>query len=227
MTYQTTVFSSLSNLYERVIWFLPNFLASLIVLILGWLLGSLLSSFVEKILNAIKIDQLANSLGLSTLGERVGKKLSLSAFGGWIVKWFFFLGSFIAAAEILGLNEVSRFFYEKVLTFGGQVIVAMAILLLGILAANFFSGLVGSSVKASGLNASASALASITKWAIVIFAVIAALSQLQIATDFLIDLFRAIVAMLAIAGGIAFGLGGKEHAKKILDEVEEGLTKKN
>jgi hypothetical protein len=226
MTYQSTVLTSLGDLYERVLWFLPNLLAAIIVIIFGWLLGSLLSNFVEKILNAIKIDQLANSLGLASLGEKVGKKLSLSALGAWIIKWFFFLGSFIATAEILGLNEVSRFFYDSVLAYGGQVIIAMAILLLGILAANFFSGIVGSSVKASGLNASASALASITKWAIVIFALIASLSQLQIATDFLIDLFRAIVAMIAIAGGIAFGLGGKEHAKKILDEVENGLTKK-
>lgn len=226
MTYQSTVLTSLSDLYDRVIWVVPNILAAIIVLILGWLLGSLLSGFVKKILDAIKIDHLANSLGLSNLSDRVGKKLSLAAFGGWIIKWFFFLGSFIAAADILGLNDVSVFLYDRVLAYAAQVIIAMAILLLGILAANFFSGLVGSSVKASGLSASSHALAAIAKWAIVIFSVIAALSQLQIATDFLQDLFRAIVAMLAIAGGIAFGLGGRDHAKKVLDEVEGNLTKK-
>lgn len=226
MTYQSTVLTSLSDLYDRVIWVVPNILAAIIVLILGWLLGSLLSGFVKKILDAIKIDHLANSLGLSNLSDRVGKKLSLAAFGGWIIKWFFFLGSFIAAADILGLSDVSVFLYDRVLAYAAQVIIAMAILLLGILAANFFSGLVGSSVKASGLSASSHALAAITKWAIVIFSVIAALSQLQIATDFLQDLFRAIVAMLAIAGGIAFGLGGRDHAKKVLDEIEGNLTKK-
>jgi hypothetical protein len=226
MTYQSTVVDSLTNLYDRVIWVLPNLLASIIVLILGWLLGSLLSGFIQKILEAIKLDQLANQLGMNRLSDRVGKKLSLSAFGGWLVKWFFFLGSFIAAADILGLSGVSAFLYEQVLSYAGQVIIAMAILFLGILAANFFSGLVASSVKASGLTVSAGALSTITRWAIVIFAVIAALSQLQVATDFLTDLFRAVVAMLAIAGGIAFGLGGRDHAKKILDEVENNLTKK-
>jgi hypothetical protein len=69
------------------------------------------------------------------------------------------------------------------------------------------------------------ALGWLTQWAIIIFAVIAALSQLQLATAFLQDLFRAIVAMLAIAGGLAFGLGGKDHARKILDEIENGLIK--
>jgi len=63
----------------------------------------------------------------------------------------------------------------------------------------------------------------LTKWLILIFTVIAALSQLQIATSFLQDLFRAVVAMFAIAGGLAFGLGGKDHAKKWLDAIEDSL----
>ncbi|MBL8030388.1 MAG: hypothetical protein JNN11_04010 [Candidatus Doudnabacteria bacterium] len=226
MTYQTTVLNSLTDLYQRIIWVLPNVLAVIIVLILGWLLGSILSGLVHKILSSIKIDNLANQLGLGQLSEKTGKKLSLAGLGAWVVKWFFFLGSFIAAAEILGLRQVSEFLYEGVLTYAGQVVVAMAILLLGVLAANFFSGIVSSSVKASGLHSS-QALGAITRWAIVSFSIIAALSQLQIATEFLHDLFRAIVAMLAIAGGIAFGLGGKEHAKKVLDEVEANLTRKN
>ncbi len=226
MTYQTTVLNSLTDLYERIVWVLPNVLAVIIVLILGWLIGSILSSLVHKILSSLKVDNLANQLGLGQLSEKTGKKLSLASFGAWIIKWFFFIGSFIAAAEILGLNQVSSFLYEGVLTYAGQVVVAMAILLLGVLAANFFSGIVSSSVKASGLHNS-EALGAITRWAIVAFTVIASLSQLQIAADFLHDLFRAIVAMLAIAGGIAFGLGGRDHAKKVLDEVESNLTRKN
>lgn len=226
MTYQTTVLNSLTDLYERIVWVLPNVLAVIIVLILGWLIGSILSSLVHKILSSLKVDNLANQLGLGQLSEKTGKKLSLASFGAWVIKWFFFIGSFIAAAEILGLNQVSNFLYEGVLTYAGQVVVAMAILLLGVLAANFFSGIVSSSVKASGLHNS-EALGAITRWAIVAFTVIASLSQLQIAADFLHDLFRAIVAMLAIAGGIAFGLGGRDHAKKVLDEVESNLTRKN
>ncbi len=223
--YQTTVFNTLQGLYEKIIAYLPNLIVAAIVLILGWILGSLLSTLVTRVLESIKIDQLANKLGLANLSQKMDRKLSLANFGGWLIKWFFFLGSFIAAAEILNLTQVSEFLYVGVLTYAGQVVVAMAILLLGVLAANFFSEIVESSVKASGLHTS-TALAALTKWAIVIFSVIAALSQLQIASAFLQDLFRAVVAMLAIAGGIAFGLGGKDHAKKVLDEIEDGLTRK-
>src|SRR3989344_3995744 len=223
-SYQLTIVGSLQDLYDKVIAYLPNLVAAIIVLIIGWLLAMFLSKLVQKLLEMLKIDQLANQLGMDSLGEKMNKRLSLATFGGWLIKWFFFLGSFIAAADILGLSGVSSFLYQDVLAYAGHVVVAMAILLLGILAANFFGEIVSSAVRASGLH-KAEALGSLTKWSIVVFAVIATLSQLQIATAFLQDLFTAVVAMLAIAGGIAFGLGGKEHASKVLDNIEDGLNK--
>jgi hypothetical protein len=215
---------SLQGLLDRVTAFLPNLLAAIIILIVGWLVGIFLSKFIVKVLDIIRVDEVADKLGLDKLSERTGKKLSIAKLGGWIVKWFFFLGSFIAAANVLNLNEVSQFLYEQVLPYGGHVIVAMAVLLLGILAANFFSDIVGSSVRASGFE-KGHALASITKWAIMAFAVITALSELQIGQVFLQSLFQGVVAMLAIAGGLAFGLGGKDHAKKVLDSAEDTLSK--
>ena len=224
-TYQSVALSALENLYIKFISWAPNLLAAIIVLIIGWLLAIFLSKLVQKILETVKIDSLANQLGLQNVAERAGRKLSLSGFGGWLIKWFFFLGSFVAASEILGLSQVSTFLYEQVLGYAGNVIVAAAIFLLGLLAAKFFAGLVETVVKASQLH-SAGALVAVTKWSIIVFTVIAVLSQLGIATDFLHDLFRAVIAMLAIAGGLAFGLGGQGSAKRWLDTLEEDLTKK-
>ena len=221
-TYQAVVVQALGDLYAKTLSYLPNLIAAIIVVIIGWLLAIFLSKLILNILTALKLDHLANQLGLNNLSQKVDKKLSLAALGAWLVKWFFFLGSFIAAADILGLQEVSTFLYQDVLGYAGHVIVAMAILLLGMLAANFFGELVNGTVKASGLHKS-EALGAVAKWAILVFAVIAALSQLQIATAFLQDLFRAVIAMLAIAGGLAFGLGGRDHAKKVLDSVENNL----
>lgn len=221
-TYQAVTIQALGDLYSKTLSYLPNLMAAIIVLILGWLLAIFLSKLVYQLLEIIKIDYLANQLGLKNLSEKVDRKLSLAALGRWMVKWFFFLGSFLAAADILGLQQVSTFLYQDVLDYAGNVIIAMAILLLGILAANFFAEIVNGTVKASGLH-KGEALGSLTRWAIIIFTAIAALAQLQIATAFLQDLFRAIVAMFAIAGGLAFGLGGKDHAKKVLDSIEDGL----
>ncbi len=224
-TYSSVALKALENLYDKAASWAPNLLVAVVVVILGWLLAIFLSKLIRQLLEAIKIDTLANQLGLTALSARVDRRLSISGFGAWLVKWFFFLGSFMAAAEILGLNKVSDFLYTDVLRYAGNVVVAAAIMLLGLLAANFFSGLVTAAVKASQLH-SASALSAITKWAIIVFTVIAVLSQLGIATDFLQDLFRAIIAMLAIAGGLAFGLGGKDAAKRWLDSMEDDLTKK-
>ena len=131
----------------------------------------------------------------------------------------------LEAADILGLSQVSVFLYSAVLPYFGSVIVAVAIMLIGIVAANFLQGLVRHSLNAGGLH-SADSLGLITKWAVLIFAFLATLSQLGVAAAFVQDLFRALVAMLAIAGGIAFGMGGREHARKVLDAIEKDLTGK-
>jgi hypothetical protein len=221
-SYQASILDSLQNLYYNVLHYLPNLIAAAIVLLLGWLIAEFLGKLVLKILEAIKIDMLANRLGLDHLSERTGKKLSIARLGEWLIKWFFLVGAFLAASDILGLTQVSVFLYTKVFPYFGDVIVAVAILLIGMVAANFLSNLVRGTLSA-GQVGSASALAAVTKWAIMIFAILAALAQLNIAASFLQDLFRAIVAMLAIAGGLAFGLGGKDHAKKVLDKIERDI----
>ena len=217
--------TSLQGLYDRIIGFLPILIVAIVVLILGWVIGAGLGNLVQKMLEAIKIDSLANSLGLDRLSARTGKKLSVSAFGNWLVKWFFIVATFVAAADILGLSQVSTFLYGEVIPYFGNVIVAVSILLVGMVAARFLQGVVTHSLQAGGLRTSDS-LGLITKWAILIFALLAALSELNVAAGFIQELFKAIVWMLAGAGAIAFGMGGRDHAKKVLDSVQDDLTAK-
>lgn len=217
--------TSLTGLYNRIVDFSLPLIVAIVVLILGWLIGGGLGSLVQKILEMIKIDSFANSLGMDKLSARVGKRLSVAAFGNWLVKWFFIIATFVAAAEILGLDQVSTFLYVQVIPYFGSVIVATAILLIGMVAANFLQGVVRHSLQAGGLRTS-DTLALITKWAVLIFAFLAALSELEVASDFIKLLFQAVLAMIAIAGGLAFGLGGKEHAKKFLDSVEKDMNGK-
>ena len=209
---------SLQGLYDRLAIFVPNFIVAVIVLILGWMIGAALGGLVQKILETLKVDSLANTVGMDKLSERTGKKLSVATFGNWLVKWFFIIATFVAAADILGLAQVGSFLYGQVIPYFGSVIVAVAIMLVGMIAANFMHGVVRHALQASGLRTSDS-LALLTKWAILIFTFLAVLSELRVAETFVQDLFRAVVAMLAIAGGIAFGLGGRDHAKKILDSI--------
>jgi len=214
--------NSLTTLYERLINFLPELIVAVIVLVLGWAVAILLGSVVGKILKAIKVDELADRLGLSKLSERVGKKLTISGFGHWLVKWFIIIAIFVAAADILGLEQVGLFLFGSVVPFFGNVIIAGAILVIGIVAANFVQDVVTHSLNATGLK-NVRSVSMVARWAILVFAFLAALTQLGVASMLIQDLFRAIVAMIAIAGGIAFGLGGRDHAKQTLDKVSQGI----
>ncbi len=222
--YQSTFGTAFSDLYERVVLYLPNILLAAVLVILGWILGSFLSGLVERGLRAVRIDDAAKGLGMDALSARTGRPLSLAKGVGWLVRWFCYLGSFFAAASVLGLPQVSAFLYQDVLGYAGRVMLAVAVLLLGALAANFFSQLVSSVVRASGVH-EGSSLGAVTRWAIVAFSIIVALEKLGLAAGLLQDLFRAIIAMLAIAGGLAFGLGGRDHAKKVLDKIESDLSR--
>jgi len=221
-SYQSNIAQSMQLLYNKVISFLPNLLVAIIVLLLGWLIAEFLGRLIFKLLDLIKIDHLANRLGLNHLSQRVGRKLSIAKLGQWLVKWFFIVASFLAAANILGLNQVGDFLYTKVLPYFGHVVVAVAILLIGTYAANFLGDLVHGTLAAGELR-TPNALSSVTRWSVMIFAILAALAQLQVAPAFLATLFTGIVAMLAIAGGLAFGLGGTEHAKKVIEKISQQL----
>lgn len=223
MTSETTgevIARSLETLFNQIAEFIPVFVVAVVVLILGWLVGLALGNLVQKFLEMVKVDAAANSLGFDRLSARTGKRLSIAVFGNWLVKWFFIIATFVAAADILNLEQVSDFLYVQVIPYFGNVVVAVAIMVIGAVAANFLQGVVRHSLLVGGFH-TADTLATVTKWAILIFAILAALSQLRVAEDFLEKLFEAIVFMIAGAGALAFGLGGKDHAKKFLDSLEK------
>jgi len=220
-TYSVALTDSLKALYIRLINFLPNFVVAVVILIVGWVVAVFVAKLVKQILVSLKLDELGDKLGLDQLSERTGVKLTISGGISWIIKWFFLIAIFLAAADILGLQKVSDFF-TQVLIYIPNVVAGAAILLLGTLMANFLARLVKHSVKAAGLG-SADMLGSLTQWAIMIFTILATLSQLRVAEGFVQTLFTGIIAMLAIAGGLAFGLGGRDHANKVLNKVEKDI----
>jgi hypothetical protein len=220
-SYSGAVSDSLRDLYARFISFLPNFLVAVIILVVGWVIASFVSKLVKQVLHSIRLDEIGDKLGLDEVSARTGMKMTVSGTVAWLVKWFLLLAVFMAAAEILNLNEVSGFLND-VLHYIPNVIAGAAILLVGSMVARFLSGLVRHSVQAAGLH-SADLLGAVTQWAVMIFTVLATLDQLKVAENFVKTLFTGIIAMLAIAGGLAFGLGGKEHAAKVLNKVERDI----
>ncbi len=218
----TIVQVSFAGLWSSLLLFLPRFLGALIVFLIGVIIASLLKKLVMRVSDVVKLDMLAEKLEVKQTFQRAGVRLHVAALLGWIIKWFVVVVFLIAATDILGWSEVTRFLSEVVI-YLPNVIISVIILLVGILVANFTRNVIKSAVSAAKLG-SADFLASISRWAILIFSFMAALVQLQIAQDLIRILFTGLVAMLALAGGLAFGLGGKEHASHFLSHLRKEMT---
>jgi len=214
--------ASVLGLWNSIVAYLPNVLGAILVFLIGIIVASVLQAVVVKAIHLLRVDELVGKFDLRSSLEKVGIRLHVGKLLGWIVKWFFIIVALVAATDILGWNQVTNYLQEVVL-YIPNVIVAVIILLAGILLATFVRNVVKTAVEAAEL-ASAEFLSGIAKWAILLFSFMAALVQLQIAPGLINTLFTGLVAMLSLAGGLAFGLGGKEHASRALDRLRRDLS---
>jgi len=207
-----------NGLLVGVIGFIPKLIIAVLVIIVGWLIGAALSKLVSQIIKALKVDKALEAAGARELVRKGGFELNSGLFLGELVKWFVIVVSFIATFDILGLRDVNLFLQGVVLGYIPQVIAAVLILLVAVIVAAALQKTVIASAKAAGF-ASASLLGAVTKWAIWVFAFLAALFQLNIAATFIQTLFTGFVVALSLALGLAFGLGGKDAAKDYVEKL--------
>lgn len=215
---------SLTQIWQSFIGFLPTLLAALIVFIIGWLVAALLGKVVNRIIKTIKLDSLLSKLGFQKALSKARLNLDSAKFFEELVKWFFIIVFLMAAVDILGLQEVTLFL-KSILYYLPNVIIAAIVLLTAAIVAKFMQRLVKASADTAGLSSS-SAIAGLVKWAILIFGFVIALTQLGIAQTLIQTIVIGVIAMIAIAGGLAFGLGGKDLAARILDKIRQDLSEK-
>ncbi len=205
-----------------VIQFIPRLLGAVIIFLIGWLVGEGLGKLVAKIVSSLRVDEALRSAGFEKIVHRAGWKLNAGAFLGVLVKWFVIVVFLIAALDALQLTEVTVFLSAVVLTYLPHVIVAVLILLAAAVIAEAAQRIVSGSAAAAHIR-TANVLGVIARWAIWIFAFLAALDQLGV-TPFIQTLFTGLVVALSLAFGLAFGLGGQQAAadyiKKIRSEIE-------
>jgi len=197
--------------------FMPSLFGGLLILIVGFLIGGIVKQLIMTVVTFAKIDLLFHKTKLIKKEEVTIWTEVLSE----ILKWMLIVVFLVPALEVWGLSRATSV-VNQILFYLPNVIVAVVIAFVGILAANLTSDLVRHSVKTMGSTASNS-LAVFTRGTIMFFTVLVVLNQLGVAQDLIRILFTGIVAMLSIAGGLAFGLGGKELAKELLDELKTKL----
>jgi hypothetical protein len=219
----TTTGDSLSNLWAQVLSFLPALIGAVVVFIIGLIVAALLAKLVERIVYYLRIDSILKKAELETYFERANIRLDVGVFLGKLVYWFILLAFLLAASDILNFAAFSAFL-NAVLAFIPNVVIAVLIMLAAMVVANFLRQLVAASVAGARLN-HAKGLGALTWWVVVVFGFLTALPQIGVNTAVIQTLVMGLIAMLALAGGLAFGLGGKEHASRFLTRWSEELKK--
>lgn len=213
------VVNSLQNVWVQFAGFMPNLVGAIIVLIIGLIVAAGLGALVEKVFEAIRLDSFLEKLGVKPYFERAGLRLRASYFLGRLVYWFIAIAFLLAASDSLGLYALSGFL-NSVLGYMPNVIAAVLIMLASVVLGNFLRRVVMASVMGAKLHA-AHFLGTLTWWAIVVFGFLAALTQLNIAVTIIQSIVTGFIAMVALAGGLAFGLGGKDYANHLVNKLRE------
>ena len=209
-------------LLQGVIGFIPNLLFAIVIFVIGWFIGSILGRVVGQAIKAIKVDHALKTAGVEDIVNRAGFALDAGEFVGGLVKWFVIVVFLLASLQVLGLTQVTFFLQQVVLSYVPQVIVAVMVLLVGAVIAEVAQSVVGGAARAAGI-ASAGFVGAVARWSIWIFAIIVALSQLGIGTQYFQTLFTGLVVALSLAFGLSFGLGGQETAARVLDRMRDQM----
>ncbi|MFA6322286.1 MAG: hypothetical protein WCX71_02300 [Candidatus Buchananbacteria bacterium] len=208
---------SLNEIWFRLVDLIPSILGAILIFIIGIIVARVLGKIVSQVVKKIYIDRAAETTGIKSALEKIGFKIEISQALGWLITWFLYVVVLVTAADVLGLSQISVFLTDIVL-YLPNVIVAIIMLIVGIIISNFVQVLVKETSLAADLTVG-DFLAQVAKWAILVFTVMAALIQLKVATELIQILFTGLVFMLALAGGIAFGLGGQDKARQLLEKI--------
>ena len=194
--------------FGKLLSFVPNLLGGLVILVVGYFVAKVLGKLVGKLLGRVGFDQWMERAGVSGVLQRSGTGLTASAMLGKVVFWFVFLISFTMFASALGVPEISNFMSDM-LGYIPRIFAAIVIICLAALFANFLAAIIRG---ATGNET----LAKVGKYAILVYAAFAALTQLGIAVQLTGNTLLIVLAGAALALGLAFGLGGRELAGRAL-----------
>lgn len=221
-----TVTSILGNFFLSLGNYLPQFVAGLVLLVIGLVVAAFLKEVVVRFLAFLKVDEWVGSVSAwfdSLKSEKVERGKVWVRLLSELVRWTIVILFLVPAAEAWGLTRVTDLL-NQFLFYVPNVFVAVVIGFIGLVVARLVSDVVKSASQGLG-GTSSNLLSTTARYALFFFTALVVLNQLGVAADLVRILFTGIVAMIAIAGGVAFGLGGQDSAKKVLNELQKKLEK--
>jgi hypothetical protein len=207
--------NSLETFWLNLSLFLPQIIASFVLLILGWLVAKLLRKVALRVLKFLRIDVAAEKSGIDDFLVKGGVRYTTTTIVANLIYWFVLFTVMLALLNSLGLQTAAELF-NRIVLYIPNVIVAVLVLMFGALFARFVKGVTFTYLSNIGI-AGAEVMSTIAQWAILIFVFSVALEQLAIGGQILVSAFQIAFGALCLALALAFGLGGREWAAHILE----------
>ena len=193
---------------------IPRIIGFLVILIIGWIISGVLASAFAALLRAVRFNDLAQRSGITEFARNMGVRTDAAGLLADIAKWFVRLIVLVVAFDALGLPAVSAVL-QQFLLWIPNLVVAVVVLVIAGLAANALGNLIRGSTAQAGLG-NPDLLATIARVAVWGFGIVVAVNQIGVGTAIVNTLFMGLVGALALAIGLAFGLGGRDTAGQIV-----------
>src|SRR5215207_9276098 len=215
-----TPLQPVENALSTFLSYLPQLVGALIILIIGYIVAKVLQAVVGRVLRAVGFDGWMERGGIKQFFDRAQTRATPATVLGKLVFWFVFIIAITMAADALGIRQVSAVL-GQLIAYIPSIIAAILILILAALLANFLSEIVRGAMGSD-------LLASVARYAIIVYAAFAALTELGIAVQLTAPTFLIVLGAAALAAAIAFGWGGRDVAKDIIeryyDRQDEQVT---
>lgn len=213
------IFQSLNQFWIDIGAFLPNLLVAIILLIIGWIVAKVVQNITTRGLRFLRVDVFAERSGIEDFLLKGGVRFTAVTLIAALVYWIILFIVFLAVLNTLGLDIAAELF-NQVILYIPNVIVAIALLIFGTLFAQFVQSALFTYLNNVGVSG-AKLVSGIAKYAIIVFVVSISLEQLAIGGDILVSAFQIAFGAFCLALALAFGLGGRDWAARVIDNVSK------
>ena len=214
--FQRIIVEPFEKCYEKLLYFLPNLFASILLMVIGIFLAAIIRMIFQKFFKTIKLDKFLERFGIVEALSRSGIKESLSVLISKIIGWIVILTFLIVSMQNLRIPTVEQLL-ERFFLYIPNMFIAAFILIIGYLLSNFFRravliASVNAGIRYSGL------LSKFVKFTVFILSCTMALEQLGIGRETILIAFAITFGGVILALAVACGLGGKDIAKEYLEK---------
>lgn len=224
MHYQLDVFlTSLNQFWVQLVNFVPKLLAVVVILFFGWVIAKLVRSGAKRILQLIQFDQFAQKSGLEAFMSSGNVNVTLSGIISQVLYWLVIILFVTTGANMLGLTELANLLHDLA-SYLPRIILAILVMIFGTLLARFLNRLIFAWLHSIKFER-ALVVSTSVEYGIQILALFVALEQLGIGVQLIHSLFVIVFGAIFLALALAFGLGGRDWAAKVIHDLSSKKDK--